>query len=55
MGDAMGGERGLDERWLTLSEPDGRVGTLHRILKLNNRLMQPFSTHLSHSYNISLN
>ena len=55
MGDARGGERGLDERWLTLSEPDGRVGTLHRILKLNNRLMQPFSTHLSHRYNISLN
>ena len=33
----------------------GRVGTLHRILKLNNRLMQPFSTHLSHRHNISLN
>lgn len=38
-----------------MSEPDGRIGTLHRLLKLNNRLMAPFSTHLSHRYNISLN
>jgi DNA-binding MarR family transcriptional regulator len=43
------------ERRMRMSEPDGRVGTLHRLLKLNNRLMQPFSTHLSHRYNISLN
>ena len=47
------GER--EERKLELSEPDGKVGTLHRLLKLNNRLMAPFSTHLSHRYNISLN
>ena len=44
-----------DDRRLTVSEPDGRVGTLHRLLKLNTRLMQPFSTHLSHRHNISLN
>tara|TARA_A100001391_G_scaffold1033_5_gene1459 strand:- start:16928 stop:17422 length:495 start_codon:yes stop_codon:yes gene_type:complete len=28
---------------------------LHRLLKLTNRLMAPFSTHLSHRYRISLN
>ena len=33
----------------------GEVALLHRLLKLNNRLMAPFSTHLSHRYNISLN
>lgn len=44
-----------EKRRLGVSEPEGRVGTLHRLLKLNNRLMQPFSTHLSHRYNISLN
>lgn len=38
-----------------LSEPTGRVRTLHRLLKLTNRLMAPFSTHLSHRYDISLN
>ena len=40
---------------LEMSEPEGKVGTLPRLLKLNNRLMAPFSTHLSHRYNISLN
>jgi DNA-binding MarR family transcriptional regulator len=44
-----------DERHLVVSEPDGRIGTLHRLLKLTNRLMQPFSTYLAHRYNISLN
>ena len=34
------------------SEP---VVVLHRLLKLTNRLMAPFSTHLSHRYRISLN
>ncbi|WP_235911474.1 MarR family transcriptional regulator [Croceibacterium soli] len=43
------------ERKPGISEPAGRVGTLHRLLKLTNRLMAPFSTHLSHRYNISLN
>jgi len=45
----------IDLRHLAVPEPDGSVGTLHRLLKLNNRLMAPFSTHLSHRYNISLN
>ena len=51
----MGRRETIDERELKVSEPDGRVGTLHRMLKLNNRLMAPFSTHLSHRHNISLN
>lgn len=33
----------------------GEVILLHRLLKLTNRLMAPFSTHLSHRYKISLN
>jgi MarR family transcriptional regulator, lower aerobic nicotinate degradation pathway regulator len=33
----------------------GKAKLLHDILKLNNRLMAPFSTHLSHRYRISLN
>ena len=32
-----------------------RVAMLHQLLKLTNRLMAPFSTHLSHRYKISLN
>jgi DNA-binding MarR family transcriptional regulator len=51
----LGRHEKIDERELKVSEPDGRVGTLHRLLKLNNRLMAPFSTHLSHRHNISLN
>lgn len=51
----MGRENRIDDRHLCVSEPAGRVGTLHRLLKLNNRLMAPFSTHLSHRHNISLN
>lgn len=51
----MAADFSSDERRLGVSEPDGRVGTLHRLLKLNNRLLAPFSTHLSHRYNISLN
>jgi DNA-binding MarR family transcriptional regulator len=33
----------------------GNSALLHDILKLNNRLMAPFSTHLAHRYRISLN
>ena len=51
----MGKADKIDLRHLAVPEPDGSVGTLHRLLKLNNRLMAPFSTHLSHRYNISLN
>lgn len=32
-----------------------RAALLHDLLKLNNRLMAPFSTHLAHRYRISLN
>lgn len=31
------------------------VVLLHRLLKLTNRLMAPYSTHLAHRYKISLN
>jgi DNA-binding MarR family transcriptional regulator len=51
----LGREHKIDDRRLAVTEPGGRVGTLHRLLKLNNRLMAPFSTHLSHRHNISLN
>lgn len=33
----------------------GEVVLLHRLLKLTNRLMAPFSIHLSHRYKISIN
>lgn len=32
-----------------------RPALLHQLLKLTNRLMAPFSTHLAHRYRISLN
>jgi len=32
-----------------------RPAMLHQLLKLTNRLMAPFSTHLAHRYRISLN
>ncbi|WP_337190324.1 MarR family winged helix-turn-helix transcriptional regulator [Altericroceibacterium endophyticum] len=34
---------------------ENRVDTLHQLLKLTNRLLAPFSTHLAHRYDISLN
>lgn len=56
MGDRDLGRQGkIDDRLLAVSEPDGSVGTLHRLLKLNNRLMAPFSMYLSHRHNVSLN
>lgn len=36
-------------------EPGDKAATLHQLLKLTNRLMAPFSTHLAHRYKISLN
>lgn len=39
---------------IELSESD-KVAMLHQLLKLTNRLMAPFSTHLAHRYRISLN
>lgn len=53
-GDALA-DGGQDQRKLEASEGEGTIETLHRLLKLNNRLMAPFSTHLAHRYNISLN
>ena len=32
-----------------------KAAMLHQLLKLTNRLMAPFSTHLAHRYKISLN
>src|SRR5688500_11032119 len=32
-----------------------KAAMLHQLLKLTNRLMAPFSTHLSHRYRISIN
>ena len=37
----------------TETEPGKEL--LHQLLKLTNRLMAPFSTHLAHRYKISLN
>ena len=40
------------------SEPDladGATGLMHRLLKLTNRLMAPFTTHLATRHRISLN
>lgn len=34
---------------------DGHTGLMHRLLKLTNRLMAPFSTHLANRHRISLN
>mgnify|MGYP006196704561 CR=1 FL=1 len=53
-GDALA-DGGRDQRKAEVGEAEGRIETLHRLLKLNNRLMAPFSTHLAHRYNISLN
>jgi DNA-binding MarR family transcriptional regulator len=39
-----------------LADAKGRkVALLHQLLKLTNRLMAPFSTHLAHRHRISLN
>jgi len=37
------------------SSATGKAEMLHQLLKLTNRLMAPFSTHLAHRYKISLN
>lgn len=39
----------------TDTEQGIKVEMLHQLLKLTNRLMAPFSTHLAHRYRISLN
>jgi DNA-binding MarR family transcriptional regulator len=47
-------QRGV-ERVLKRIEDGDKTAMLHQLLKLTNRLMAPFSTHLSHRYKISLN
>jgi len=42
-------------RVLKRTERGDKAAMLHQLLKLTNRLMAPFSTHLSHRYKISLN
>lgn len=42
-------------RVLKRTEHGDKAAMLHQLLKLTNRLMAPFSTHLSHRYKISLN
>ena len=40
---------------LTRTDSSEKAEMLHQLLKLTNRLMAPFSTHLAHRYKISLN
>ena len=40
---------------LKRTESSDKAAMLHQLLKLTNRLMAPFSTHLAHRYKISLN
>jgi DNA-binding MarR family transcriptional regulator len=40
---------------LKRTEGSDKAAMLHQLLKLTNRLMAPFSTHLAHRYRISLN
>ena len=43
------------EEVLTRTDSSEKAEMLHQLLKLTNRLMAPFSTHLAHRYKISLN
>ena len=40
---------------LKRTDSSDKAAMLHQLLKLTNRLMAPFSTHLAHRYKISLN
>lgn len=54
----MRGLKGMDgvhERTERKTRSCDKVAMLHQLLKLTNRLMAPFSTHLAHRYKISLN
>lgn len=49
-------QAGADSSAARLADVKGdKVVLLHQLLKLTNRLMAPFSTHLAHRYRISLN
>ncbi len=47
--------RAFETKVPALDAAEGKVAMLHQMLKLTNRLMAPFSTHLAHRYRISLN
>jgi MarR family transcriptional regulator, lower aerobic nicotinate degradation pathway regulator len=49
------GKTGARPAARSVAGAQGDVALLHGLLKLTNRLMAPFSTHLSHRYRISLN
>ena len=53
----VAGLTGLKGIGAVLKRTDGseKAAMLHQLLKLTNRLMAPFSTHLAHRYRISLN
>jgi DNA-binding MarR family transcriptional regulator len=44
-----------EQRKIAAEAESDKVAMLHQLLKLTNRLMAPFSTHLAHRYKISLN
>ncbi|HEY6815414.1 MAG TPA: MarR family transcriptional regulator [Croceibacterium sp.] len=48
-------KRTEDEAARDVGQGGDKVAMLHQLLKLTNRLMAPFSTHLAHRYKISLN
>ncbi len=55
---AVEGKRRFDSREASRAmhfAEEREVVLLHRLLKLTNRLMAPFSTHLAHRYKISVN
>jgi DNA-binding MarR family transcriptional regulator len=51
----LGEFQGLLKRTEDRAIESDKVAMLHQLLKLTNRLMAPFSTHLAHRYRISLN
>ncbi len=57
MGEAAAKASGVRKRAAQPAEPASgdRVATLHQLLKLTNRLIAPFSTHLAGPHRISLN
>jgi DNA-binding MarR family transcriptional regulator len=52
---ALNGVQRVLKRTENEAAPSDKAAMLHQLLKLTNRLMAPFSTHLAHRYKISLN
>ena len=52
---ALNGAYRVLKRTENEAAPSDKAAMLHQLLKLTNRLMAPFSTHLAHRYKISLN